>query len=165
MEAGNFRSGIPKEETAMIKYPHIPIIYIEDDPDDTTIFRDIIRETTAPYPIMNFETGPAFLEYLMETKDKPLIIFCDINMPRMSGLELRRKLMENEYLRNKSIPFIFFSTSATERDIAEAYELTVQGYFLKTYDMNKMAETMSMILKYWAECLHPNHHGTNKYFL
>ena len=149
----------------MIKYPHIPIIYIEDDPDDTALFSDIIKNISAPYPVKNFENGPSFLTYLMETPDKPLIIFCDINMPRMTGIELRRKLMQNDFLRRKSIPFIFFSTSATEKDISDAYDLTVQGYFLKTYDMNKMSASLKMILKYWAECLHPNHHGSAKYFL
>ncbi len=52
-------------------------------------------------------------------------------MPIMNGLELRRHIQENEGLRKKSIPFVFLSTAARPKEVEEAYNLTVQGFFVK----------------------------------
>lgn len=50
-------------------------------------------------------------------------------MPGTSGLELRKKINEDEERKRKTIPFIFLTTTAGATAIKEAYLLSVQGFF------------------------------------
>jgi CheY-like chemotaxis protein len=74
----------------------------------------------------------------------------------MDGLELRKEINENEFLRKKSIPFIFLTTTSTKSVIEEAYEMMVQGYFVKPNSIQEIKETIKMIIDYWKVCRHPN---------
>jgi CheY-like chemotaxis protein len=78
-----------------------------------------------------------------------------MNMPRMSGLELRRRINEDEILRRKSIPFVFFTTAASKQQVEEAYDLTVQGFFIKEPSFIETQRTFKLILEYWDKCKHP----------
>ncbi len=74
----------------------------------------------------------------------------------MNGLELRRKIQEDERIRKKSIPFVFLSTAARRKEVEEAYDLTVQGFFVKASQLSDMERALELILTYWQQCKHPN---------
>jgi CheY-like chemotaxis protein len=133
-----------------------PIIFVDDDADDQFIYQEICERLALPNKLKFFTHAHAVLNYLRTTTEKPLIIFCDINMPEMDGLQLRKKLNDEEYLRRKSIPFIFFSTAATIEQVQQAYDLTVQGFFLKEQNFAETEATFRMILDYWKKCKYPN---------
>lgn len=59
------------------------------------------------------------------------IKFSNSNIPKLNGMELREKVHENEDLRLKSIPYLFFSTVAEQKNVVEAYSKSVQGFFVK----------------------------------
>ncbi|MEO6667852.1 MAG: response regulator [Ferruginibacter sp.] len=132
---------------------NMPIIYIEDDEDDRRIFSDIIKESTIDYPLRCFETGMAFLNYLQTTIDEPLLIFCDINLPMLSGIDLRIRMLSEDELNKKNIPFVFFSTGPIPTQITSVKDLNVQGHFLKTHNIHKLSSSIRMIIRYWSECL------------
>jgi CheY-like chemotaxis protein len=137
-----------------------PILLIEDDADDVSFISQIITGLDLKNEIINLKNGHVALEFLRQTKKQPLIILCDINMPVMSGLKLREEINNDEALKRKAIPFVFFSTSATEREVREAYDMTVQGYFQKADDVDYMRQHLKLILDYWCECKHPNNFAT-----
>ena len=134
-----------------------PIVMIEDDIDDRDIFRDVFAELAFKNEIIFFKDGESALEYLIETNEKPFIIFSDINMPRLSGMQLRAKIHENEDLRLKSIPYLFFSTSAEQENVIDAYSKSIQGFFVKPRNYNEIKETMKTIVEYWQKCVSPNY--------
>lgn len=142
----------------MALHRHMPIIYIEDDADDRSIFADILKESSTVNPLLCFETGEEFLRYLLETDDKPLVIFCDINMPGMAGMDIRKQMIENVLLCKKNVPFVFLSTGAVPNQVEAVNELNVQGYFLKTSNFHKLSSTIRMIVRYWSESIHSNRH-------
>ena len=75
----------------------------------------------------------------------------------MNGLELKRKIDNDPYLRLKSIPFVFYSTSVRQEQVIEAYsELTIQGFFKKENDITDARNTITTIIEYWKLCRHPN---------
>ena len=78
-----------------------PIVMIEDDMDDQDIFRDVFDDLAFKNEIIFFKDGEEALEYLIKTDEKPFIVFSDINMPKLSGMELREKIHTNEDLRIK----------------------------------------------------------------
>jgi CheY-like chemotaxis protein len=133
-----------------------PIVIVDDDFDDHFIYNEIAERLGLKNKLKFFRNGTDALQYLRTTSDCPFIIFCDMNMPVMSGLQFRKIINAEEYLRKKSIPFIFLTTSASAAQVNEAYDLTVQGFFLKGSGFTQMEKTFSMIVEYWDRCLHPN---------
>lgn len=133
-----------------------PIIVIEDDEDDHEILVEVFNQLQVKNTIKLFADGESALEYLRKTKEIPFIILCDINMPKINGLQLRSVIDLSPTLRKKAIPFIFLSTTADRRTVDLAYELTVQGFFEKASDFNHMKEQLKLIIDYWSACQHPN---------
>jgi CheY-like chemotaxis protein len=133
-----------------------PIIFIDDDRDDCEILQDALSELKISNELICFTNGEDALAYLRVTTDKPFLILCDINMPVMSGIQLRKQIHEDDYLRAKSIPFIFYTTSATDQAIRDAYKMSVQGFFVKEHDPVKIRELVDCLVQYWQKCRHPN---------
>jgi len=134
-----------------------PIIIIEDDLDDQDILTDVFKELDYKNEIIFFDDGEKALAYLTVTEVEPFIIFSDINMPKLSGMELREKIHQNEDLRLKSIPYLFFSTSAEQKYVVDAYSKSIQGFFVKPSDYNEIRETIKIIVNYWSTCVSPNY--------
>lgn len=65
------------------------IIIIEDDPDDQDFFYAVFEELNYENKILFFNDGQQALEHLRESDDEPFIVFSDINMPKLNGIELR----------------------------------------------------------------------------
>ncbi len=78
-------------------------------------------------------------------------------MPKLNGMELREKAHNNEDLRLKSIPYLFFSTSAEQAHVIDAYSRSNQGFFIKPHSMQKFKVTIKKIVEYWQECVSPNY--------
>ncbi|MDQ2657388.1 MAG: response regulator [Bacteroidota bacterium] len=133
-----------------------PIIFVEDDADDQYIFHEVCEKLGVADRLKFFPSAETVLHYLRTTTEKPFIIFCDINMPEMDGLELRKQINKEEELRRQSIPFVFMSTAANPKQVRTAYDLTVQGFFLKEQRFSDTLATMKLILEYWRKCFHPN---------
>ncbi|MCE7064849.1 response regulator [Dyadobacter sp. CY326] len=136
-----------------------PIISIEDDFDDQFLIRSVVEELQIPNPLIFFTNGLEALLYLETATEQPFVILCDINMPVMNGLELRNRIEENEYLRKKSIPFIFLSTADNPHIISTAYESTIQGFFKKENSFDDLKKRIKIIFEYWQSCLHPNNYA------
>lgn len=134
-----------------------PIIIIEDDLDDQEMLSEVFRDLNYKNEIIYFVDGEAALTYLTDSDVEPFIIFSDINMPRLSGMELREKIHQNEDLRLKSIPYLFFSTSAEQRHVVNAYSKSVQGFFVKPTNYKEIKDTISAIVTYWSKCVSPNY--------
>ncbi|MCL6261061.1 response regulator [Aquiflexum sp. TKW24L] len=134
-----------------------PIIIIEDDWDDQDILKEIFESLSYPNEVMFFNDGEEALKYLTKAKEDPFIIFSDINMPKLNGMELREQIQENEELRVKSIPFLFFSTTSEQKYIVDAYSKSVQGFFIKPNSYKEIKETIMIIMEYWSKCVAPNY--------
>ena len=134
-----------------------PIIIIEDDTDDQDILADIFKELNYDNEVIFFGDGVKALAYLTDTEVEPFLVFSDINMPKLNGMELREKVHNNEDLRLKSIPYLFFSTSAEQRDVIDAYSRSIQGFFIKPHSYDKLKSMLVKIVEYWQECQSPNY--------
>ena len=134
-----------------------PIIIIEDDLDDQEIFSDVFQDLEIKNEILFFSDGEKALEYLTNTDVEPFIIFSDINMPKLSGMDLREQIHENEDLRIKSIPYLFFTTSAEQKHVIDAYSKSIQGFFVKPTSYREIKETIKIIVDYWVKCVSPNY--------
>ncbi|RFS17020.1 response regulator [Emticicia sp. C21] len=134
-----------------------PVILIEDDIDDKLFLEDAFSALEVTHPLIWFNDCQAARDYLYSTKEIPFLILCDINLPKQTGIELKREIQGNEQLRKKSIPFVFYTTSDQSELVNEAYlQLNVQGYVQKSNDFGIMKNNLRTILDYWALCKHSN---------
>jgi len=133
------------------------IIIIEDDPDDKEILEEIFKKLNYANNVMYFFDGEKVLDYLIKSDDKPFLIISDINLPRLSGIQLRDKLHNNEQLRLRCIPYLFLTTSVSHRDVIDAYSKSVQGFFVKPAKFNELERLIKNIITYWQDCSAPNY--------
>ena len=134
-----------------------PVIIIEDDIDDQDVLSEIFQELNYKNKLIFFKDGLEALEYLTNTDVEPFLVLSDINMPKLNGMELREKVHNNEDLRLKSIPYLFFSTSAEQKHVIDAYSRSIQGFFVKPNNYEKLKNTIVKIVEYWQECESPNY--------
>lgn len=134
-----------------------PIIIIEDDQDDQEILQEVFDKLSYPNKIIFFSDGEAALDFLTSSDVDPFIIFSDINMPKLSGIELRERIHQNESMRLRTIPYLFFSTSAEQKNVVDAYSKSAQGFFIKPAGFKEIEETMKTVIEYWLKCVAPNY--------
>ena len=133
------------------------IIIVEDDGDDQEMFGKVFKELNYANEIIFFNDGQEALTYLTAESSEPFIVFSDINMPKLSGSELREKVHNNEDLRLKSIPYLFFTTSAQQKTVIEAYSKSIQGFFIKQNNYENLKRIIKIIIDYWQECVSPDY--------
>jgi CheY-like chemotaxis protein len=138
-----------------------PILYINDDEDDHLLFREAINSLSLSNEIRFFVNGDEALAYLETTPENPFLILCDLIMPLRDGLELRQAIDSSDYLKQKAIPFIFFTTEASPSQVRQAYKGTIQGFHIKAPDFTRLKQQISLIIAYWHDCLHPNSFATD----
>jgi CheY-like chemotaxis protein len=72
-----------------------PIIIIEDDLDDQQLLIDVFKELGYPNELIFFEDGEEALQFFFDKETEPFIIFSDINLPTLNGVELTEKVYNN----------------------------------------------------------------------
>jgi CheY-like chemotaxis protein len=133
-----------------------PVIIIEDDGDDQEILAEIFKKQDYPNKVVFFSDGEKALAFLNQTETIPFLILSDINMPKLDGFALRKKIREDAALQVKCIPYLFFSTAADQRAVVDAYSMSVQGFFIKDRTYKELEKTIMVMMEYWKRCAAPN---------
>jgi CheY-like chemotaxis protein len=133
-----------------------PVIVIEDDADDRMLLAEVFRKLDYKNRVIFFPDGQAALDFLNLTDITPFLILSDINLPKLDGFALRSKIRMDAQLQIKCIPYLFFSTSSSQKSVVDAYSLSVQGFFIKQNTMGEMEKTIQVIMEYWNRCVSPN---------
>lgn len=132
-------------------------VIVENDEDDQQFFSDVLKELGYKNEVIFFNDGQEALAYLTAKNSEPFIVFSDINMPKLNGIELRKQIHENEDIRLKTIPYLFFTTVAEQEAVIDAYSKSIQGFFVKPTTYEGLKNTMKTIVEYWQMCESPNY--------
>ena len=124
----------------------VTILLVEDDEVDVKALKWAFDKLKVANPLAIARDGIEALEMLRDLP-RPYLIITDINMPRMNGIELLRKIRQSEHCRD-SIVFML-TTSNDEQDKIDAYDLNVAGYMLKTDMGTSFTRAISLIDNYW----------------
>jgi CheY-like chemotaxis protein len=124
----------------------VTILLVEDDEIDVKALKWAFDKLKIANPLVVARDGVAAWE-MLQTLPRPYLIITDINMPRMNGIELLRKIRQSEQFRD-SIVFAL-TTSNDEEDKIAAYNLNVAGYMLKTDMGTSFQRAISLIDNYW----------------
>ncbi|WP_121357706.1 response regulator [Flavisolibacter nicotianae] len=93
------------------------ILYVDDDRDDLMLIADAFEKYTEHLTVVhayNGIEGLSALKKMNETDSLPCLVILDINMPRMDGKEMLRRLRSHSDF--KYLPVILFSTSNSSKD-------------------------------------------------
>lgn len=134
-----------------------PILIIEDDIDDQKFLKAIFKKLNYSNEVLFFVDGEEALAYLNKPASfRPFLILSDVELPKLSGLELREKLKTDADLSIRCIPYLFFTKAAEQRSVIDAYSKSAQGFFIKQTEMSKIEKMISVIMEYWKICNTPN---------
>lgn len=124
------------------------ILLVEDNLADVELVRLSVRELATPVELVHIGDGQEFLNFT-ETHDGTgfSVILLDLNMHRVSGLDILRQLKTNSIFRN--IPIVVFTTSNSKSDIKQCYELGARAFVSKPFDILEFNETIKAIVDFW----------------
>jgi CheY-like chemotaxis protein len=131
------------------------IIFVEDDTDDQEIFQQAYGELGIQNRLVIFSNGQKAYEYFNNTKKELFLIISDINMPVMTGIQLRDKMQQVGEVRLRSIPFLFMTTGTAPNNVLYAYSHSVQGFFQKPNNYAELKTILKHIIDYWTCCTEP----------
>ncbi|MGA8276584.1 MAG: response regulator [Rhodanobacteraceae bacterium] len=140
------------------------ILLAEDSAADAEMTIDALRETKLANPIVHVEDGVEALDYLLRTgafsergPGDPAVVLLDIKMPRTDGLEVLRRMRENERL--KRVPVVILSSSREDSDLVRSWDLGVNAYVVKPVDAHQFFEAVQMLGQFWAVLNEPSPGG------
>ncbi|HLL44081.1 MAG TPA: response regulator [Segetibacter sp.] len=133
-----------------------PILIVDGDKDEWEFLQNAWEGLEYPNQLIFFSDAEEVLNYLKKEKIIPFLIICDVNLHKMNGFELKKKLLEDNLINYKSIPFVFFSNTATKAQIEKSYELGTNGFFIKGKNIEEIKNTLIDIVNYWARSKTPN---------
>ena len=118
------------------------ILLIEDEPDIQTVVKFTL-EATGGHHVTVAADGLQGLE--VARAEQPDVILLDVMMPHMDGHELLRLLKASD--RTSSIPVIFLSAQAQQKDVEAGLELGADGYLTKPFDSRTLNDQVEEIVR------------------
>lgn len=131
------------------------ILLVEDNPDDEALAIRALKRHHIGNDIVVARDGVEALDYLFGTgayagrdvNSKPTVVLLDLKLPRVDGLEVLRRLREDE--RTKLMPVVVLTTSSEERDLLDSYSLGCNSYIRKPVDFLQFSEAIRQLGMYW----------------
>lgn len=131
------------------------ILMVEDNPDDEALTLRALRKSNLDMQVDVVRDGVEALEYLFgrvepggrETGPLPQVMLLDLKLPKMTGLEVLRRVRADA--RTRLLPIVVLTTSNEERDLVESYALGANSYIRKPVDFGQFMETVRQLGIYW----------------
>jgi two-component system response regulator len=123
------------------------ILLVEDSPDDVLLTQRALRKSNIRNRVDVVGDGEEAIDHLLNGEVLPRLILLDINLPKVSGLEVLRAIRGNH--RTRFLPVVVLTTSNEERDIVESYQLGANSYVRKPVDFARFLEAVRVLGLYW----------------
>lgn len=122
------------------------VLFIEDDMIESMKMQRAISKLQYKHTLIEAKNGEEALEILNQG-DLPDIIFLDLNMPRMSGIEFLSILKADERL--KYLPTVILTTSENRTDLLECFKIGIAGYVIKPLKYEDYESKIKKVFDYW----------------
>jgi len=127
---------------------------VEDNPDDAALALRAFGKAGVPGEVVLARDGVEALDYLLGSRATatpnaraPSVVLLDLNLPRVDGLEVLRRLRADP--RTRDLPVVVMSSSEQEEDIACSYRLGANAYIRKPVDYTEFLETARSFGAFW----------------
>ena len=126
-----------------------PILLVEDDLVDASTVKQALADLRVKNPVVHKTDGEEAITYLREhTEQTPALMLLDLNMPKISGVELLQIIKADNRLMH--VPVVVLTVSKYEQDKLDTFNLGVAGYVIKAVDYDEFLRAMDIIIRYWS---------------
>ena len=141
--------------TAGFAMEHPMILLVEDSQDDADLTLRAIRKNNIDNRVVHVRDGAEAIDFLLcggqyasrNQRELPQVILLDLKLPRMSGLEVLKRIRSEKIL--SLIPVVILTSSNEDRDIIESYKLGANSYIRKPVDFSSFMGTVRQLGLYW----------------
>ena len=131
------------------------IILVEDNPSDADLIKRALNKNNVANKILHLKDGQEVIDYLFgegqwkgrTTANTPKVILLDLKMPKVSGIEVLKKIKSNQ--ETMGIPVVVLTSSKEDPDIKECYKLGVNSYVVKPVGFEDFSRTVAQLGLYW----------------
>jgi two-component system response regulator len=144
-----------KRERKSMKQSDRAILLVEDNPDDVVLTLRALKKNNILNQVVVATDGVEALDYLFgagkyegrDISDKPELVLLDLKLPKLNGLEVLKRLREDE--RTRLLPVVILTSSKEQRDLIEGYSSGANSYIRKPVDFNEFTEAVRQLGLYW----------------
>ena len=131
------------------------ILLVEDNPDDELLTLRALRKNDVTGEVVVARDGVEALDYLFgtgahagrDTNVMPQLILLDLNLPKIDGLEVLRRLRADE--RTRLLPVVILTSSREQQDMLEGYGLGANSYVRKPVNFEQFVRAVEQLKLYW----------------
>jgi two-component system response regulator len=127
------------------------ILLVEDNPDDEALTLRAFKKSNIRNDVAVMRDGAEALAYLFpgngDAVPRPALVLLDLNLPKVGGLEVLRKMRADE--RTHLIPVVVLTSSKLEEDILDSYRNGANAYVRKPVKFSDFAEAVSTLGVFW----------------
>jgi len=125
----------------------VDILLVEDNPNDAELTMRALKRANVDAHLIIARDGAEALEILISDRPKPKVIFLDLKLPKVDGIEVLRQVRMDD--RTRAIPVVVLTSSQEERDITECYKLGANSYVVKPVEFDKFYRAVGDLATYW----------------
>ncbi|MFA6561996.1 MAG: response regulator [Verrucomicrobiia bacterium] len=131
------------------------ILLVEDTADDEQLVKRVFTKINLINKLVVVRDGAEALDYLYgtgvhakrDTTQMPAVVFLDLKLPKVSGLDVLRRIRADE--RTRLLPVVILSSSQEEQDLTQSYSLGANSYVRKPVDFTEFTEAVQQLGFYW----------------
>ncbi|HZS70895.1 MAG TPA: response regulator [Candidatus Acidoferrum sp.] len=132
-----------------------PILLVEDNPDDEVLTLRALQKNNIRNEVIIVRDGEQALHYLFgegayagrDVTQMPQVVLLDLKLPKISGLEVLRRLRATE--RTRFLPVVILTTSNEDQDRLQGYSLGANSYVRKPVEFDRFIEAVRQLGLYW----------------
>lgn len=142
---------VSRQETEIVSSADgVEILLVEDNPSYVELTLRALREIARDQVrVAVAGDGERALAMLLEPnpRRRPRLVILDIKLPKLSGLEVLRRLRGNQATR--FLPVVMLTSSRVPDDVAESYRLGANSYVVRPMDFPNYLRVLGEIVDYW----------------
>ena len=137
------------------------LLLVEDNPQDEMLVLRVLRKNNLANEVTVVRDGQQAVDYLFhegefanrDAPKLPAIMLLDIGLPRLSGLEVLKRLRADA--RTHLLPVVIFTSSDEDRDRLQSYQNGANSFVRKPLDFGEFSETVADLGVYWLAINEP----------
>jgi two-component system response regulator len=133
----------------------IEILLIDDNMNDAELMIRALKKNNMSSKLIHLKDGVEALDFVFckgsfaerNFNNRPKVIFLDLKMPRIDGLEVLERIKKDE--QTKLIPIVILTSSKQDQDMRKCYDLGASSYIVKPVEFDNFSKALAELGFYW----------------